>query len=737
MIGRFSEVLQNAADALAPPAPLYDDFVYHWKRLMKHYLDVAPMNKVPVEVTNIPAHLDQLQKILLKEDGELNSSGSTGPCMEYLLHHNLLELLVTLAISDDPPGMRRIVLHFISCTLNKLQAPILAHNSVFPSMQRLLSICNGSHLTPSEKEEICYLFTMAAILRKHPHLVHVFVSSTSQSQERERTNSTSSETSSHLSTGSILLSTTPPLNNLLFRPFVPPVLSREPKLIPITKCDESKSIDEGCDVGDNMSNVDSEEAKDGAAEFILIECLLSYINSPDCEVRLKACQAIMLLVSLPDDRYASIIAKYSSLNEKLSVKLVQLYSEIPLDTDPNNIDDMHVSWGLVAPIAAEREVQCEGWRQAASFFAWLDFCDQIAVESRPAIGISISRSIRKVFLDKEFLPEALPNVLTLATLSKCFKMLVSRSVIQEMGEWLVGDARDPELPNVLTCCVTQALLECCSHEDPTINLEALRLFEVLLEKNDEHIVHCLVLRYVLGRVYFDSTTNMNQIESWSDEEDERERQRSSPEINSSETLNGMGRTLAPSHIEKIIQSFLNVLPPQLRSAPATEGNSYYQYISESQRQYSIVLTACKSFSWPNEAVSDDNHSSDSQPEADSRQFYEGPFLKMIFERIRNLPNQAYEVNLQLTAVISRLALLPHPYIHEFLLNTTIPRHLNADSLLQALLDTSSEMFTRVSVIPNYKAILSATRQRLLGDIPENSGEVRNYFWGDEDIFNGV
>lgn len=81
--------------------------------------------------------------------------------------------------------------------------------------------------------------------------------------------------------------------------------------------------------------------------------------------------------------------------------------------------------------------------------------------------------------------------------------------------------------------------------------------------------------------------------------------------------------------------------------------------------------------------------------------------------------QAYEVNLQLTAVISRLALLPHPYLHEFLLNTIIPRHTNADNLLQALLDTSTEMFSRVSVIPNYKTVLLATRQRLLGDIPEN------------------
>lgn len=41
-------------------------------------------------------------------------------------------------------------------------------------------------------------------------------------------------------------------------------------------------------------------------------------------------------------------------------------------------------------------------------------------------------------------------------------------------------------------------------------------------------MHCLALSYVLGRVYYDNTITLNQIESWSDEEDERERHRDSP-----------------------------------------------------------------------------------------------------------------------------------------------------------------------------------------------------------------
>lgn len=79
-----------------------------------------------------------------------------------------------------------------------------------------------------------------------------------------------------------------------------------------------------------------------------------------------------------------------------------------------------------------------------------------------------------------------------------------------------------------------------------------------------------------------------------------------------------------------------------------------------------------------------------------------------------LLSQAYEVNLQLTAVISRLALLPHPYLHEYLLHTGLPRRSDADSLLVALTHTSSQLISQVTALPNYKQLLQETRHRLLG-----------------------
>jgi hypothetical protein len=52
--------------------------------------------------------------------------------------------------------------------------------------------------------------------------------------------------------------------------------------------------------------------------------------------------------------------------------------------------------------------------------------------------------------------------------------------------------------------------------------------KVLLEKPSEHVLHCLVLVYLTARSYYDISASDSLIGSWSDEEDERERQRESP-----------------------------------------------------------------------------------------------------------------------------------------------------------------------------------------------------------------
>lgn len=115
--------------------------------------------------TNIPSHLEQMLDILIQEEGE-RESGETGPCMEYLLHHKILETLYTLGKADVsavvsakrlclclccagrkvrvdrvlsrpqcPPGMKQQVLNFYTKLLGRIRQPLLPHINVHRPVQ--------------------------------------------------------------------------------------------------------------------------------------------------------------------------------------------------------------------------------------------------------------------------------------------------------------------------------------------------------------------------------------------------------------------------------------------------------------------------------------------------------------------------------------------------------------------------------------------------------------------------
>lgn len=136
-----------------------------------------------------------------------------------------------------------------------------------------------------------------------------------------------------------------------------------------------------------------------------------------------------------------------------------------------------------------------------------------------------------------------------------------------------------------------------------------------------------------------------------------------------------------------------------------------------EKQYSMVVKNCALLAWPLEAVSlDDSGSFDSRPDPDSNsRFYPGLFLTMLLEKVSNIPKQKYDTNLQLTLVLTKLALLPHPYLHEFLLNPLIPLIPGQKSLFICLQRVVKQLVNEVPKLPNYKQTLKDTRLRLFED----------------------
>ncbi|KAK9303726.1 hypothetical protein QLX08_004718 [Tetragonisca angustula] len=459
------------------------------------------------------------------------------------------------------------------------------------------------------------------------------------------------------------------------------------------------------------------------SKCLLLDALLSYINTADNTVRIRACEGIMVLASLDDSSFAQMVAN-SDLAILISNRLENLFNAIPAHVDPAEIDGVDVTWGLDSP-AWTKEKKFSGCRQVAAFFMWFDYCNQLIREAHPDVADALAKSIRVNFLEKIVTPALAEHhvVLITALVTKCLKELTSNALCIEISYWLVGQDRGPEIPNVWTSPVLHRLIDNCFTDSEDLTLETLKLFEEMIEKRNEHILHCLVLVYLSTRGYYDNTAADSAIASWSDEEDEREREKKGSLDLSYEQSHS--RTLAPSNIHRIVNCFLSLIPRYLQTD--TDVNNYERYMADLERQYSTVLTDCSLMAWPLEAVTvDDSASSDSRPEADhcSVRFYMGPFMTMLFEKVTNIPRQKYEVNLQLTVVISRLALLPHPYLHEFLLNPLLPLAPGTKNLFTCLQKVVKQLVNEVPKTPDHKQMLKETRERLLEDC-SHEGEKEN------------
>lgn len=66
-----------------------------------------------------------------------------------------------------------------------------------------------------------------------------------------------------------------------------------------------------------------------------------------------------------------------------------------------------------------------------------------------------------------------------------------------------------------------------------------------------------------------------------------------------------------------------------------------------------------------------NHSTNTSNALDYEPFEEGIFLNMLFDKLSDFCNQSYAVNLEVTNLIAKLLILPHPAVTEFFLNPEI------------------------------------------------------------------
>jgi len=264
--------------------------------------------------------------------------------------------------------------------------------------------------------------------------------------------------------------------------------------------------------------------------------------------------------------------------------------------------------------------------------------------------------------------------------------------------------------------------------DEEIKLESMRIIDAMLCSPHQLFLEYLVTRYLDDRGYYNQTLTESEANSWSDVEDERSRSRSREPEQNRKTANKaakekdelISKTFAPSNIHRVVNQWLYLVDDQLR-LDEFRGSGYDVYIKDAGRQVECVLDKCKDFTWDKEVgcarvSSEDNSSCDSRCDSENGQsFFPGPFLNRLFKELEGMLDTNYELNLQLTSLFSTLVQLPHPYIHEFILNPTVslnPSTLSLYTILRKLVETAT---VRCASIQHFPKKLQQARRALLHD----------------------
>ncbi len=112
-------------------------------------------------------------KLLMREQRESDCS-SLGACMEFLIHHQVLDILSSICQADTPPGIRPYVFNFFIFLVARIQQTILPYVSVYLPMRRLLMLSTMVKASPTENQELTFITSLVSKIKASPELLPLF-----------------------------------------------------------------------------------------------------------------------------------------------------------------------------------------------------------------------------------------------------------------------------------------------------------------------------------------------------------------------------------------------------------------------------------------------------------------------------------------------------------------------------------------------------------------------------------
>ncbi|XP_030319888.1 protein FAM160B2-like isoform X2 [Calypte anna] len=682
MLSRLGALLQQAVETREPSVDLLEAFTEHWKGITGYYLE-ATDESIPARQTDIPWRLRQMLDILVYEEKQ-RSAGEAGPCLEYLLQHKLLETLSTLGKAEYPPGMRQQVLLFFSRVLGQVQHPLLHYLNVHRPVQKLLQLSGDRLSSGTEKEEVQFAAVLCTKIKQDPTLLAYILEGKSILKGRRA-------------------------QELLASP-----------------------VEEGAE-----HSLETPPAQPSPArrDSNLVTSLVGLCKSQKSRVALKARENLLLLVGLAQEGAAAHLVRGSALCQLLAEQLCHLYSSLSPSTHPTDVLTLEkVTWRLQGDAGGEGVFP--GKENLVAFFCWLDYLEELVMGAHPVVADAITEAVEEKFFQGILQPQLLEmselSVLsTTGVLAGMVRQLRASPLLHHLILFLLGSERDPETPGDTPHPLRTQLIDRCDHLSDEISLASLRLFEELLQKPHEHVAHSLVLRNLEGRGYLHpgpppmpderGPPEPDPEEDGLDLEEDPYFTDGFPDVG----FETVKKPLSPpgkGHVNEVVSSFLCLVPEEAKTSSCLEGGGYDTYIHDALAMVQACRANAASWGWPPAPRPLDS----CPPEV---MFYEGHFLKVLFDRMSRILDQPYSLNLQVTSVLSHLAALPHPHLHEYLLDPYLSLAPGSRSLFSVLVRVMGELMQRLQRVPHFRAKLLLVRQQLLGMVPGEQMEHTMLFQG--------
>ncbi|KAM9392518.1 FHF complex subunit HOOK-interacting protein 2B-like isoform 2-T2 [Pholidichthys leucotaenia] len=455
--------------------------------------------------------------------------------------------------------------------------------------------------------------------------------------------------------------------------------------------DQSQSFNHSADKAVLVSQSDSSACSPVQSERSLLWVLMELSKSQKSSVSVKVLQSLLLLIQTSGE----LLSELTQLGELLSGRLTKVYSLMVLEDglDPGAVQGWrHIPW-------SSQYSSPDSPGHMTSFFCWLDFVDHLITEAPQVFSEQVSQCVCDGWMVDVLQPQLLhmcEQVVLVSTSVLCavVRLVRSPSLLDRLVHFLLR-----------TEMLTETLLRHCDHVNDQISLVSLSLLDELLQKPHRDILDVLLLDFLRGRSYLSPPGQEEpQADSGEDGEDDED----DPFFTDGPAHLSPPCQSGPRTHNDIINSFLCVVPVQVRSGQLLQEGGYESYVHDAHALVTQSQALSLSWDWPVSLPPP------TLPSGGDSAFSEGHMIKVLFDRLGRILEQPYDLNLQLTSVLSRLASFRHPLVNEFLLNPYIHLKPGTRTLFSVLIRVMSELMLRIQEVPQLSDRLLDTRKHLLG-----------------------